>query len=311
METNESILTREIVSIEDRKKLGKLKDLCVDCDTKAVSHYIVNSATTNAPLVLPFAKSLAVGDTFMTIQNREDFIPTTQEEAKTVVDEGFRVVGVEVFSQTGNRLGVVESYEFDPTYGVVTKIILGKRTSYSAETFVFFAPDFIFIDDGEATAQELRTGTKGKAKKKAAPKSAAKAPRKASPKPEASKEALIDDGAARAELKTIEDAIAAEAAASVREADAEGNAEAAVDAAETVVEFLEAERAQAAQAPAAEEADEDAVLKEFLVDAVVNDDVESKDGGFKVSKGTKLTKELVDEAQKHDALLLLTMSVEA
>lgn len=289
METNESILTREIVAIDDRKRLGKLKDLCVDCDTRAVSHYVVNSSTTNTALVLPFEKSLAVGDTFMTIQSREDLLPSSDAEAKSIIDEGFRLIGVEVFSKTGNRLGSVESYEFDPTYGLVTKIILGKRTSYTAETFVFFAPDFIFIDDGEATASELRTGTKAKSKKKSGAKMLTKAPRKAAAKPAAKEE--------------DEEEVSAEAI--VVEAEIEEIPE-AVEVEETIGEVEETE-----EVSETEESDEDAVLKEFLIDAVVNEDVESKDGQFKVAKGTKLTKELVDEAQEHDALLLLTMSVEA
>ena len=56
METNESILTRSIVGLDDRKVLGKMRELRVDCDTLAVGHYIVSNATTNTPLVLPFAK---------------------------------------------------------------------------------------------------------------------------------------------------------------------------------------------------------------------------------------------------------------
>ena len=269
METNESILTREIVSIDDRKKLGKMKELCVDCDTLSVCHYIVNSAATGSALVLPFEKSLAVGDTFMTVQSRDDFISPLEGEAKRVLDEGFRLVGVEVFSQNGNRLGVVESYEFDVTHGTVTKIVLGKRLAFAAETFVFFAPDFVFVDDGEATQFEMRLGSKAvKAKKKGVPRIFSKGPKEAVEKEEEF-----------------------EAAPVVEEA-----------AAEEVVE-----------APAVEAAvvDEDEVLKEFLINSVVSDDVESKDGLFVVLKGTVLTKEIVDAAQVHDALLLLTMSVES
>jgi len=276
METNESILTREIVAIDDRKKLGKLKELCVDCDTLSVCHYIVNSAATNTALVLPFSKSLAVGDTFMTIQSRSDFVAPSEEEAQRVINEGFRLLGVEVFSQNGNRLGTIESYEFDTTHGKITKIVLGKRLAFTADTFVFFAPDFVFIDDGEATAFEVRSGAKSaKGKKKPAPRVFAKGPREASAKPAA--------------------AVAAPAAPKP------------VKEAEVVIEAPVAEKEVASTT---EVSSEDDVLKEFLLDSVVSADVESKNGLFKVAKGTKLTKALIDEAQKQDALLLLTMSVE-
>ena len=44
METNESILTRSIVGLDERKVLGKMSSLRVDYDTQAVSHYIVMNA---------------------------------------------------------------------------------------------------------------------------------------------------------------------------------------------------------------------------------------------------------------------------
>ena len=82
METNESILVRNVVGLDDRRVIGKMRELRVNCDTLAVSHYIVASATTNAPLALPFDRALAIGDTFVTVQSRENFLaasdpPTT------------------------------------------------------------------------------------------------------------------------------------------------------------------------------------------------------------------------------------------
>ena len=289
METNESILTREIVAIDDRKRLGKMKELCVDCDTLSVCHYIVNSASTNTALVLPFEKSLAVGDTFITIQSRDDLIAPSEAEAERVINEGFRLLGVEVFSQNGNRLGTVESYEYDTTHGKITKISLGKRLAFTADAFVFFAPDFVFVDDGEVTAFEVRHGVKAaKGKKRPVPRVFAKGSREASAK---------GATAAKEEAAPVEVPLEIPVEAPVKEAPAKA-----------VVEPKPEPKPE--PEPVVETGNEDDVLKEFLLDAIVSDDVESKDGSFKVAKGTKLTQALIDEAQKHDALLLLTMSVE-
>ena len=38
METNETILTRKIVALDDRKTIGKMSDLRVECNTLGVSH---------------------------------------------------------------------------------------------------------------------------------------------------------------------------------------------------------------------------------------------------------------------------------
>lgn len=61
METNESILTRSIVGLDERKVLGKMSSLRVDYDTQAVSHYIVMNASTNNAIALPFENAIASG----------------------------------------------------------------------------------------------------------------------------------------------------------------------------------------------------------------------------------------------------------
>jgi sporulation protein YlmC with PRC-barrel domain len=257
VETNESILTREVVSLGDRKILGKLEGLRVDCDTCAISHFIVRNPSTGTSMVLPFNRSVAIGDTFLTIQSREDILPASQE-ADRIVDEGFKATGIEVFSKAGNRLGVVQGYEFDPTYGEVTKLDMGDDADFNADDFIFFSPDFIFVDDGEPTASEMR----------ATPKTAAVKHEPVS----TAKPAWFDNASQQVEEAHVE----------------------------PVVELVADEPAMS---------DEDQALREFLIGALVDDDVVSEDGLFKVAKGERLTAEQVTEAEKHEALLLLTMSV--
>ena len=68
--------------------------------------------------------------------------------------------------------------------------------------------------------------------------------------------------------------------------------------------------APAAPEPAAVEADGlDEGTIDYLMGKTVRSDLRSDDGGFTVSAGTVITRELILEAQRHDALLLLTMEV--
>lgn len=161
METNETILTREVVVLDSHKRMGSVKGLRVDCETQAVSHYIVNNAGTGSVLVLPFDKALAVGDTFVTVQSREDFLPAGDAEAAGLLQDGYVLIDEEVFTKTGNRLSKVKGYEFDTVFGKVTRLDLEDQSSFASDTFVFFSPDFIFVDDGTATAGELRSKSEG------------------------------------------------------------------------------------------------------------------------------------------------------
>lgn len=261
METNESILTRSVVGLKDRKVLGTINELRVDCDSLAVCDYVVKSQTTNSSLALPFESAIAVGDTFVTIESRDDFLPAGSSDAQAVLD-GYKLLGVEAYSRTGNKLAAVKGFEFDPVFGKVTSLTLEDGKSFPASDFVFFAEDFIFVDDHVASAAELR-----------------------------------------AQGAKADDTQAAQSSAGEAAADADeglATAEAEVEVAE---EAAEAE-------DASEASEDDAALMEFLVGSTISEDVTSADGEFTVAGGTELTQELVEEARAHDALLLLTMSVE-
>lgn len=54
----------------------------------------------------------------------------------------------------------------------------------------------------------------------------------------------------------------------------------------------------------------DALLVDFLIGKTLNDDVANADDTFALPKGTEITREIALDAKKHDALLLLTMSVD-
>ena len=274
IETNESILVRSVVGLDDRRVIGKMRELRVDCDTLAVSHYIVASATTTAPLVLPFDRALAVGDTFVTVQSRENFLPASDGNAQALIAGGFKLVGVEAYSRTGDKLGAVAGYEFDPVYGTVTSITLEDGSVYAADTFVFFAPEFVFVDNGAKTAAELRSSGDVVAE-----------------------ETVVEEVVEEAPAPS-----AAEVAAAVAVAATEAEEE-AEEAAEEVAE-------EAAEEAASDLSAEDAQLVELLVGATLVDDVTSEDGAFTVKKETVLTREIVDEAISHDALLLLTLAAD-
>lgn len=285
METNESILVRDVVGLDDRRVIGKMRELRVDCDSLAVSHYIVASATTTAPLVLPFDRALSVGDTFVTIQSRENFLPASSTEAQALIAGGFKLVGVEAYSRTGNKLGAIASYDFDPVYGAVTSITLADGTVFGADTFVFFAPEFVFVDDGAKTAAELRaTGL-------------------------VADEAVAEAVAEEIVEEAVEEAVA-EAAVEAAEEEAEAAEEAAEEAVEEAAADAEEATEEAEELEAPELSDEDAQLVELLVGATLVDDVASKDGAFSQKKGTVLTRAMVYDAVAHDALLMLTLGAD-
>ncbi len=231
--------------------LGKMSSLRVDYDTQAVSHYIVMNASTNNAIALPFENAIAVGDTFITVQSYGSFVDANSPASKELVSDANKLVGVEVYSRTGNTLGTVTAFDFDPVFGAIKSITLDNGSEFKSDAFLFFAPDFVFVDDGSKSAADLRQ----------AEDNASDAP-----------------AAAPASTPATQPAPAAQPAAPAANADGLSN--------------------------------EDALLVDFLIGKTLNDDVANADDTFALPKGTEITREIALDAKKHDALLLLTMSVD-
>ena len=195
--------------------------------------------------------AIAVGDTFVTVQSYGSFVDANSPAAKELVSDSNKLVGVEVYSRTGNTLGTITAFDFDPVFGAIKTITLDNGQEFKSDTFLFFAPDFVFVDDGSQTAADLRQSAEA---------SNAKAP------------------AAASSAATPEAAPAPATPAPATNADGLSN--------------------------------EDALLADFLIGKVLNDDVSNADGTFALPKGTEITREIALDAKEHDALLLLTMSVD-
>lgn len=228
-----------------------MSSLRVDYDTQAVSHYIVMNASTNNAIALPFENAIAVGDTFITVQSYGSFVDANSPASKELVSDANKLVGVEAYSHTGNTLGTVTAFDFDPVFGAIKSITLDNGSEFKSDAFLFFAPDFVFVDDGSKSAADLRQ----------AEDNASDAP-----------------AAAPASTPATQPAPAAQPAAPAANADGLSN--------------------------------EDALLVDFLIGKTLNDDVANADDTFALPKGTEITREIALDAKKHDALLLLTMSVD-
>lgn len=195
--------------------------------------------------------AIAVGDTFITVQSYGSFVDANSPASKELVSDANKLVGVEVYSRTGNTLGTVTAFDFDPVFGAIKSITLDNGSEFKSDAFLFFAPDFVFVDDGSKSAADLRQ----------AEDNASDAP-----------------AAAPASTPATQPAPAAQPAAPAANADGLSN--------------------------------EDALLVDFLIGKTLNDDVANADDTFALPKGTEITREIALDAKKHDALLLLTMSVD-
>ena len=245
----------------------------------------------------------------MTIQSRDDFLSTTDLTARGALEDNFDLVGLEVYSRAGSHLGVIKGFDIDTAFGNVTKIDLEDGDSFESESYVFFAREFVFVDDGTEIDADIRVAavepTAGETEGEAAPL-AEPADDEVAVEPESEEvvEGVLESDEADEAIYEAEEA--------EEEAAAEDEAECVEDdpsddvTEEPVAAELEADSAESVE----EESDPDAELRSFLVGKKLNERVVSQDGSFVIEAGEEITEQVFAEAQKCDAVLLLTMSVD-
>lgn len=209
--------------------------------SKAEAPSTQKSTTESAPVAAP-ASTKPVEPAKSTEPQKAKPTKPTKQAAKPASHEA---------ASKRNTLGTVTAFDFDPVFGAIKSITLDNGSEFKSDAFLFFAPDFVFVDDGSKSAADLRQ----------AEDNASDAP-----------------AAAPASTPATQPAPAAQPAAPAANADGLSN--------------------------------EDALLVDFLIGKTLNDDVANADDTFALPKGTEITREIALDAKKHDALLLLTMSVD-
>lgn len=256
METNKTILMREVVAINERKIVGVVMGMRVDCDSRVVSHFVVGDFEQGVSRLLPYREIRAVGDSFVTINKEAALMPPEGRSSKDLFENGCKLVDVEVFSGDGDRVGAVGGFKFDSKNGEITSITLNDGIEYLAPNILFFSPKFVFVDaviteDTKSAPQESETKEEPKVEE-----------------PETKEEPEVEEEQEQEE--------------------------------EVIVEEAEEDFSQAiAEDP----------LHELLIGKKVTEQVKSEDGEFLVEEGSIITDEIFAQAAKHDALLLLTLSI--
>jgi len=156
MENESSLKGTVIMSLGDRKTVGRINDLVIDEDSLSIKDFVVVDSPANVIRLLPFDKIIAIGDTFATIESSDVFRKETDTDVQRIINKGFNLVDTEVFSKVGNKLGVVKSFEFSPIDGNIRDIVLTDGTKFNKDSFVFFSAEYVFVDDGSKTFEQLR-----------------------------------------------------------------------------------------------------------------------------------------------------------
>lgn len=287
MKKSSEVLGLTMIGIKEGMENGIAQDFMIDTNTKLVKYLILKSSSGYGFRVMNVSDVQAIGADYIIAPTIDDAINIYEsKEIMEEIEKGFFILGTTVLSSTGDIIGTVSDFTFDEKTGKMDIIQLNDGNEFSADKITTLAGKMVFIDpDGSAASaivsQEVEIAPDDFAKE------------------------VEESGVTTEEIVPDVPII-------------EEPEEIVVPTPEEIIipepeEIILPEPEQIiVPEPVVVSEPKSALEQEsmaFLLGKVVKSDVVSDDGAFHVAAGTKLTQDIINEADKHDAILTLTLSV--
>jgi uncharacterized protein YrrD len=287
MKKSSEVLGLRMIGIREGMENGIAQDFMIDTDTKLVKYLILKSSSGYGFRVMNVTDVQAIGADYIISDSIDNAINIYEsKEIMEEIEKGFFILGTTVLSSSGDIIGIVSDFSFDEKTGKMDVIMLDDGNEFSADKIATLAGKMVFIDpSGKSIAQM------------------------------AEMDAAVADAAPVMEEQPVEE----EPPAGRYEPVAEAVEEEPQPEEEPLAEEVEVEVVEEVLAPEPEPEPETSAVEEksgiemesmaFLLGKTVKSEVVSDDGMFRLEPGTELTQEIINLADKHDAILTLTLSV--
>ena len=144
-----------VITMAEGKQVGKVDDLIVDPERKAVSWLRLHTGGMlgGERLWVSAATVHGIGEDAVTINAEADArAPADAAEALALVKAKREVIGNEVITENGERVGVVRDYEFDPATFALTSLsvppgmnVVGEILTITGDKVLTIGEDMIVV----------------------------------------------------------------------------------------------------------------------------------------------------------------------
>ena len=146
-----------VITMAEGKQVGKVDDLVVDPERKAVSWLRLHSGGIGMlggeRLWVPTAAVHGVGENAVTINTEADArAPADAPEALALVDARRGIIGNKVITENGERLGEVRDYEFNTDTFALTSLsvppgmnVMGEILTIAGDKVLTIGEDVIVV----------------------------------------------------------------------------------------------------------------------------------------------------------------------
>ena len=162
MARDEFVKGLPVVTMAEGKQVGKIDDLVVDPERKAVGWLRLHSGGMigGERLWVSTAAVHGVGEDAVTINSEADArAPADAPEAVAMVKARRTVIGSKVLTEGGERIGEVRDYEFDPVTFVLTSLSVPPTSNTVGEILTIAGDKVLTIgEDMIVVAADSRRG---------------------------------------------------------------------------------------------------------------------------------------------------------
>ncbi|MBM7867326.1 hypothetical protein GTO89_11125 [Heliobacterium gestii] len=166
MTKSQNIIGLAIISINDGRELGLVRDLIINPDQGSVEYLMVeNESWYLGAQVIPFERLQGVGEDAVTIESEEALQRLTEmADVQGLIQRQVKVKGTKVLTKRGRRIGIVNEYFVDVSSGKITGcLLMPSRQQLAAriipaESVVTYGRDVLIVveDMDEAKLVEYK-----------------------------------------------------------------------------------------------------------------------------------------------------------
>ena len=169
MRKGNSVIGKDILSLEDGTHLEMVRDLIVDAGGQRLVAIVVEESGLMSPArVIPIGEVTSFGKDAVVVRGPDSIVPTNEDETlRTIVDQKEKILGKQVYTVQGDDQGKIADIYFDEPTGTVMGYevsggLLGdvaKGTSFLAtDDITSIGNDVIYVQPETATVLDQQVG---------------------------------------------------------------------------------------------------------------------------------------------------------
>ena len=123
MKKAHDIVGLPLISVEEAKELGQIREILIDPLEASVKYLMVmDDKWYFGAKIIPFDKVLSIGQDAITIRKADDLIMLSQvQDAIELAEKDIKIIGARVFTEKGENLGMVLEYYVNQDNGKILR----------------------------------------------------------------------------------------------------------------------------------------------------------------------------------------------